>query len=448
MLDRYGSAEAGCQDPAYRELYLRWFQFGAFLPVFRAHGTDIPREIWQFGAPGDVFYEVLVRALRQRYALMPYIYSLAAACVTEHDTMLRHPVMDFAPERDRLAGSTAFLLGRDIMVNPITRPYFHASANLQELIPNRLITGQQGPAATLEFFEGANFERPVGSRLTDDLKITWAGYLPEALLGKPYSARWTGKVTAEESGPHRIVVTVKGRIDLQLGDLRISGQGGDGGASDANGAVAFRGHQGDRQFEGEIDLVAGRSYPLKVELRQPVPDAVSLWIEWVTPSHRRNMALPPDEKALPVYLPGDRDWYEWATRVRHAPGQTIDQPVTLDSIPTYVRAGAILPMSPGVDRAASRPDRLELHVFRGHDGRFTLYDDAGDGPIKAEGLASRVPILWNEAIATLHFGARQGRYVGMPARQGFRVHLHDGMTTTVQDVIYDGEPMAVAFARA
>nr|WP_246369580.1 TIM-barrel domain-containing protein [Saccharibacillus deserti] len=47
-----GDYEQGSEDFGYRELYVRWFQLGAFLPMFRAHGTDTPREIRQFGSPG------------------------------------------------------------------------------------------------------------------------------------------------------------------------------------------------------------------------------------------------------------------------------------------------------------------------------------------------------------------------------------------------------------
>ncbi len=67
----------GVNDLGYRELFVRWFQYGAFLPMFRAHGTDTPREIWRFGMPGEPFYEALVGALHLRYRLLPYIYSLA-----------------------------------------------------------------------------------------------------------------------------------------------------------------------------------------------------------------------------------------------------------------------------------------------------------------------------------------------------------------------------------
>lgn len=73
-----GDYDEGCEDLGYRELYLRWFQYGAFLPMFRSHGTDTPREVWRFGEPGTVFYDTLVKFTNLRYRLLPYIYSLAA----------------------------------------------------------------------------------------------------------------------------------------------------------------------------------------------------------------------------------------------------------------------------------------------------------------------------------------------------------------------------------
>jgi alpha-D-xyloside xylohydrolase len=50
-----GDYDSGVEDMGFRELYVRWFQYGAFLPIFRSHGTDIDREIWRFGEPGDPF---------------------------------------------------------------------------------------------------------------------------------------------------------------------------------------------------------------------------------------------------------------------------------------------------------------------------------------------------------------------------------------------------------
>ena len=69
-----GDYPAGVQDPAYRELYIRWFQFGAMLPVFRSHGTDTPREPWAFGDEDSPEYACLRDIIRLRYRLLPWLY--------------------------------------------------------------------------------------------------------------------------------------------------------------------------------------------------------------------------------------------------------------------------------------------------------------------------------------------------------------------------------------
>ncbi len=72
-----GDYEDGIGDMAYRELYVRWLEYAAFVPVFRSHGTDTPREIWNFGEEGEPFYEAIAKTIQLRYRLMPYIYSMA-----------------------------------------------------------------------------------------------------------------------------------------------------------------------------------------------------------------------------------------------------------------------------------------------------------------------------------------------------------------------------------
>ena len=73
-----GRYDDGVRDKGYCELYTRWLEFGTFLPMFRSHGTDTPREIWNFGEKGSMFYDAIEKYIRLRYRLMPYIYSLAA----------------------------------------------------------------------------------------------------------------------------------------------------------------------------------------------------------------------------------------------------------------------------------------------------------------------------------------------------------------------------------
>ncbi|MEI8096421.1 MAG: glycoside hydrolase family 31 protein [Spirochaetales bacterium] len=115
-----GDHEQGCDDPAYRELYVRWFQLGAFLPIFRAHGTDTRREIWRFGQPGEIVYDTLVKFVELRMTLMPYIYSLAAQAALEGSTMMRVLAFDFPDDPAVLDLKDQFMLGPAFLVCPVT----------------------------------------------------------------------------------------------------------------------------------------------------------------------------------------------------------------------------------------------------------------------------------------------------------------------------------------
>lgn len=117
-----GEYEEGSGDPAYRELFLRWFQMCAFLPMFRAHGTDTPREIWQFGEVGEPVYEALAEAIRLRMRLIPYIYSLAASVRFERDTMLRMLAFDFMDDPIAREIRDQFMLGRALLICPVLEP--------------------------------------------------------------------------------------------------------------------------------------------------------------------------------------------------------------------------------------------------------------------------------------------------------------------------------------
>jgi alpha-D-xyloside xylohydrolase len=117
-----GDYPDGCTDPAYRELYVRWFQLGAFLPMFRSHGTDTPREVWRFGSPGDVTYDTLLRFLHLRYRLLPYIYSLAAWETLFDYTMLRMLAFNFREDPKVYDIADQFMFGPALMICPVTHP--------------------------------------------------------------------------------------------------------------------------------------------------------------------------------------------------------------------------------------------------------------------------------------------------------------------------------------
>lgn len=117
-------------DAEYRELYVRWLQFGAFCPLMRSHGTDAPREIYQFGKKGDKVYDAIEKFIRLRYRLLPYIYSTSWEVTNSQSSMMRALVMDFSADKNALDINNEFMFGKSILVSPVTSPmYFKPEIN-------------------------------------------------------------------------------------------------------------------------------------------------------------------------------------------------------------------------------------------------------------------------------------------------------------------------------
>jgi alpha-D-xyloside xylohydrolase len=108
-------------DPAYRELYIRWFEFGAFCPIFRAHGTRATNqnELWSYGPEAQ---SILASYDRLRYRLLPYIYSVAWKTTNEGYTPMRALAMDYRNDVTALHVSDQFMYGPALLVNPVTQP--------------------------------------------------------------------------------------------------------------------------------------------------------------------------------------------------------------------------------------------------------------------------------------------------------------------------------------
>jgi alpha-D-xyloside xylohydrolase len=119
-------------DPAFRELFVRWFQYGTFNPILRVHGTRQPdeNELWSYGPEAQ---KILVSYDRLRYRMLPYIYSLAWKTTSESYTPMRPLVMDFRsdPRADDIGDQ--FMYGPAFLVNPVTEP---ASTSRQLYLPN------------------------------------------------------------------------------------------------------------------------------------------------------------------------------------------------------------------------------------------------------------------------------------------------------------------------
>jgi alpha-D-xyloside xylohydrolase len=105
-------------DPKFRELFVRWFQFGTFSPIFRVHGTRSPdeNELWSYGPEAEkilVYYDTL------RYRLMPYIYSQAWQVTSNHGTLMRPLVMDWREDIDAQNTGDEYMFGPALLVNPV-----------------------------------------------------------------------------------------------------------------------------------------------------------------------------------------------------------------------------------------------------------------------------------------------------------------------------------------
>lgn len=127
-----GDYNQGYQDPGYRELMTRWYQWGAFLPVFRGHGTDFRRELWLYGEEGaggteggNLFYDAMLAVNRLRYRLMPYIYSQAGRVWLLDESMMKPLVFDYPEDTTVFDIRDQYLFGQSLMVCPVTKPMYY-----------------------------------------------------------------------------------------------------------------------------------------------------------------------------------------------------------------------------------------------------------------------------------------------------------------------------------
>ena len=123
-----------------------------------------------------------------------------------------------------------------------------------------------------------------------------------------------------------------------------------------------------------------------------------------------------------VYLPGTGLWYDFWTGQAYEGGKTVFRQTPQDIMPLYVPAGTVLPFGPEVQYSSEKPwDDLEIRVYAGADGSFTLYEDALDGYGYKQGQQTEIPFHWDDRTQTLTIGARQGAFPGMLQQRTFRI---------------------------
>jgi alpha-D-xyloside xylohydrolase len=278
--------DTGCRDLGFWELYTRWLQYAAFLPMFRSHGTDAAREIWRFGDEGNPFYDTIAKFIRLRYQLIPYIYSLAAQVTLDGRAMLRAVTLDFPEDAATHDLTDEFLFGPALLVCPVTEPMYYGKNS------------------------------------------------------------------------------------------------------------------------------------------QPIANAA---------------------RSRSVYLPAGARWFDFWTDEVFDGGQTITLAAPLETIPLFVRADSILPMTEPMQFVDEKPDaQYEIRIYRGADGAFTLYEDAGDGYDYERGAFALVDLSWNEASGELTIGARRGSFDGLLASREYRLIFISCRGRETRWVNYTGGELSIS----
>ena len=293
------------QNPQFQELYVRWMQYGLFCPVFRSHGADAPREIWQFGKKGEPVYDAIEAMIRLRYRLIPYLYSTAWQVTSANQSYLRPLFSDFAADKKVWSMGDEFLCGPSILAAPILDPQYTEEQVIKE----------------------------------------------DAMTGWDKKEVKSGEVKSEE-------------------------------------------------------------------------------VNWA------------EAKSAVKYLPKGTLWYDFWTNKRYTGGQTVTIETALNRVPIFLRAGSILPLGPEMQYVGEKAwDNLELRLYPGADGSFTLYEDEGDNYNYERGVYSTITFEWNDRSRTLTIAPRQGEYPGMLKSRQFTVVLPNGTTKTVT---YDGTRQEVS----
>ncbi|MGB8030493.1 MAG: glycoside hydrolase family 31 protein [Terracidiphilus sp.] len=153
-----------------------------------------------------------------------------------------------------------------------------------------------------------------------------------------------------------------------------------------------------------------------------------------------------------VYLPKGTQWTSFWTGQAVIGGQDENVKSPLEQIPLFVRAGAIVPLGPTMEYATQKPeDPIELRVYPGANGSFTLYEDENDNYNYEKNAYATIPIAWNDTSRTLTFGSRSGDYPGMVKDRTFAIVVvrpshGTGLTMTLQPdqiVHYSGNSESV-----
>jgi alpha-glucosidase len=183
--------------------------------------------------------------------------------------------------------------------------------------------------------------------------------------------------------------------------------------------------------------------PIMRPLAMEFPDdtrCANLSDEWLMGNDLLAAPILDDTDNRRVYLPGGT-WYALNNGTSLAGDQNIDVSATLDEIPVYVRAGTVLPLGPVIQHTDDLPGGpLEVQVYPGRDGRFTLVEDDGLTTAYLRGQIRRTAFVWNDASRTLSWKI-DGHYAGKDVFADITVSMMDpgGAKVAAASIASDGQ---------
>ena len=125
-----------------------------------------------------------------------------------------------------------------------------------------------------------------------------------------------------------------------------------------------------------------------------------------------------------VYLPKQKGWYDFYTGKHYSGGQTIVADAPYDKIPVFVPEGSILPMGPEMEWSdQKKAELIDLYVYAGKDGSYTLYEDEGTNYNYEKGKYAMIDFKYNDAQKTVTIAARKGAFDGMLQKRRFNIVL-------------------------
>ncbi|MBN1397780.1 MAG: DUF5110 domain-containing protein [Bacteroidetes bacterium] len=434
VIGSYGGVFSnGGKDPAYQELYTRMFQFGTFCPIFRSHGSETPREIWQFGN----FTPTLLKFDNLRYRLLPYIYSLAHQVTKNGYTIMRGLPMDFGNDKKTFSIDDQFMFGPALMACPVTEYMFYRPP--EQSIPItaehfRTNDGQAGLNAN--YYNDTQYKNLTLEKIDTTIDVFWYSGRPDYVTDSTLSIRWEGKLIPTQTGKHQFHIKCFGPKKIFL-----------------NGKQLPFIYQSVEVYTDFIELESGRIYDIALETENYSSGALRVQLYWKTPQiFKKEKSAEERNQTRNVYLPADYIWYNFWTGEALSGGRNIISDAPIDLMPLLVKGGSILPMGPFLQYATEKPaDPIELRIYPGADGSFTLYEDENDNYNYEKGDFSKIHFSWNEVEQQLTISKRQGSFPGMLDKRNFNIVIvkkqnGTGVDETVNPdkiIQYDGEEQIV-----